>query len=351
MWKVLLVISAVVLAGAAYLSWTNFEEKKVKVADLAVQMDTLEKRLADIARTEMEIAQLEQSIQMLNDEQETLETEKIDLDAKVVEAKSNLKAQEADLVAAEEKLTRAKALIADIAEIDILQKEMLQIRTQIEETEIELTQVEGATAAAQVERDRLEKVANEAEALRKDQQAGIIRGPFQSRVKKAYNKLGFVVVAGGSDQGVVNRAQLDVYRRGQPICRLIVTSLFGNECAADIVPGSLAPGQSVQVGDTVMKTVQARTPAVVPADGGAAPAEGGGPAAPAPADPFGGGGGMAPGGAAPDPFGGGGGAAPDPFGGGGGAMKDAGGGAPDPFGGGGGGAMEDAGGGAPDPFQ
>lgn len=350
MWKVLLVISAVVLAGAAYLSWTNFEEKKIKWADLESQKATLEKRLADIAKTEMEIAQLEMSIQMLNDEQETLETEKIDLDAKVVEAKSNLKAQEADLAAAEDKLARAKELIADIAEVAVLQKEMLQIRTQIEETEIELTQVEGATAAAQVERDRLDKVATEMEELRKDQQAGIIRGPFQSRIKKAFNKWGFVVVAGGSDQGVVNRAQLEVYRRGQPICRLIVTSLDANECAADIVPGSMAPGQSVQVGDVVMKTNVTRAPA--PANGGGdpgavAPDPTGGGAGAAP-DPFGGGGGMAPGGAAPDPFGGGaGGAAPDPFGGGGGAMKEEGG-APDPFGGGG--AMQEEGG-APDPFQ
>ena len=340
MWKVLLVISAVVLAGAAYLSWTNFEEKKVKVADLALQKDTLQKRQDDIAKTRMEIAQLEESIRMLDDEKETLETEKIDLDAKVVEAKSNLKAQEADLAVAQEKLARAEELIDDIAEVAVLQKEMLQIRTQIEEAEIELTQAEGATAAAQVERDRLEKVAAEMEALRKDQEAGIIRGPFQSRIKKAFNKWGFVVVAGGADQGVVKRAQLDVYRRGQPICRLIVTSVDGAECAADIVPGSLAPGQTVQVGDTVMKTVQVQTPAVAPANNGGAPAPAA-PAAPAPAapaDPFGGGAGMDAGGAAPDPFGGG-----------GGAMEDAGGAAPDPFGGGGG-AMEDAGG-APDPFQ
>ena len=59
MWKVLLVISAVVLGGAAYLSYTNLEEKKVKVADLATQKDTLQKRQDAIAKTKMEIAQLE----------------------------------------------------------------------------------------------------------------------------------------------------------------------------------------------------------------------------------------------------------------------------------------------------
>ncbi len=336
MWKVLLVISAVVLAGAGYLSYTNLEEKKVKVADLASQRDTLKQRQDSIAKTNMEIAQLEQSITMLDDEKETLETEKIDLDAKVVETKSMLKAQEASLVSAQETLGRAKELIADIAVVAELQKQMLQIRTQIEESEIELTQLEGATVAAQVERDRLQKIAAEMEALRKDQEAGIIRNPFQSRIKKAFNKWGFVVVEGGNDQGVVDRAQLDVYRRGQPICRLIVTSVDATESAADIVPGSLAPGQSVQVGDTVMKTVRVQTPAVVPADdGGAVPAV---PAEAPAADPFGGGA-MEAAPAADDPFGGGGPMQPAP------AAPAA----DDPFGGGGGAAVEE--GGAPDPFQ
>ncbi len=352
MWKVLLVISAVVLAGAGYLSWDNHNEKKAKDAELASTQKTLEDRLASLEATNAEIAQLEMSIQMLNDETEALETEKIDLDAKVVEAESNLRAQESKLKTDSERLEKAKTMVGSIAQIEALQREMEQLRAQIEETEIEVTQLEGAVAAAQVERDRLEKVAAEMVALRADQEAGIIRGPFESTIREAYNQWGFVVVNGGYDAGVVNRAQLNVYRRGQPICKLLVTSVEAGKSAADIIPGSLAPGQSVRVGDYVTKAVAVRTPAVVPAAapggdaaGGAAPAD---PAAPAAADPFGGGA-MDGGGAAPDPFGGGamdaGGAAPDPFGGG---AMDSGGAAPDPFGGG---AMEGGGETAPDPFQ
>jgi len=217
-----------------------------------------------------------------------------------------------------------------------------------------LTQLEGAVASAQVERERLAKVAAELAALRTDQEAGVIRGEFQSTIKKAYNQWGFVVVNGGNDQGVVNRAQLDVYRRGQPICRLLVTSVEPGETVADIVAGSLAPGQTVQVGDTVVKTVRAQTPAVVPASapaGGApapVPADGAPAAAP---DPFGGGAMEAPA-AAPDPFGGPApaapAAAPDPFGGGameGGAPAAPA--APDPFGG----APATPAPATPDPFQ
>ena len=342
MWKVFLVISSVILGGAAYLSFSNMEIVRERIAQVAEQNQLLEARQASLAKTNEEVAQLEQSIQMLKDEAEKLGTEKIDLDAKLVEAQSNEKAQAAKLVVAEEELGKARALVVDIAKVEALQKESMQVRAQIEEAEIEVVQMKGAAAAAKVEADRLAKVTEELTALRLDQEAGLIRGEFQSEIRNAYNQWGFVVVQGGDDQGVVNRAQMDVYRRGQPICKLLVTSVEPTYSVADIIPGSLAPGQSVQMGDTVVKTVRAMTTTApsASADGeAAAPAPAGGapaPAAPAADDPFGGGM-SAPAAAEPDPFGGSAPAAPA---------------APDPFGGG---AME---GGAapaapaePDPFQ
>lgn len=318
MWKVLLVIASVVLGGALYLSYSNMEAFKKTIADVGEQKNLREQRTKSLEETNAKIAELEMAIQTLADETETINTNKIDLDTKLVEAELNQKALQAKLATAASELEEAKKLVQDAAGVEAIQKEMVQIRTQIEESEIEIAQLEGAVAAAQVERDRLEKVAAELVALRTDQESGVIRGEFQSQIKRAYNQWGFVVIAGGADQGVVNRAQLDVYRRGQPICRLLVTSVEPSETVADIVAGSLAPGQSVQVGDTVVKTVRVQTPAVVPASapgggaaGGVAPAAGTVPA-----------GGME---AGPAP-----GAAPDPFGG---AMEPAPAAAPDPFGG------------------
>ncbi|MDF1826258.1 MAG: hypothetical protein P1U68_16545 [Verrucomicrobiales bacterium] len=344
MWKVLLVISSVVLAGAAWLSYSNMGAMKQRTLDVEEQARLLETRQKSLEETEAELGQLEQSVQSLLDQAEALETEKIDLDSKVVKAQSDLRAQESLLVENSGKLEEAEALMGDIQKVEALNKEMLQIRTQIEEAEIEVTQAEGAVASAQVERDRLEKVAAELAALRVDQEAGVIRGQFQSRVKKAYNQWGFVIVEGGTDQGVVNKAQLDVYRRGQPICKLLVTSVEPAESAADIIPGSLAPGQSVQIGDTVVAAVRAQTPAVVPTAAPDAAAGAGATEAPASAPAMDAGG-------APDPFGGSApamdaGGAPDPFGGSAPAM-DAGG-APDPFGSPAPATDDMA---APDPFQ
>jgi len=330
MWKVLLVISAVVLGGAGYLAWDNKGSLESKKDELTVAKQTLETRQNSLEETKQEVAALEQSIMMLNDEAEQLQTEKIDLDAKLVDAQANLKQLESRRGDAETELTKAKEMIKEFSDIEAIQRELVQIRTQTEEAEIEVAQLEGAVAAAKVEKERLTKVADELGALRQDQAAGVIRGEFQSSIKRAFNQWGFVVVNGGNDQGVVENAQLDVYRRGQPICKLLVTSVEPSESAADIIPGSLVPGQTVQEGDMVIKSVQAR--AVARPGGEAAPA--GQPAATgAPATPAtpAAGGGM--GGGEADPFGGGGGmdssSEPDPFGGGGGSMESES--EPDPF--------------------
>ncbi len=327
MWKVLLVIASFALAGAGYFAYEKKGVLEGRAAEISTQEQAKESRQNDLAKVESAIQEVEKSIAALTTEAESLQTAKIDADAKMAETESNLKAQQENLAQAKSKIEEAKKLTAGIDGIQAVQKEMTQIRTQIDEAEIEVTQLEGAVAAAQVDRKVQESRAAELVALRADQDAGVIRGEFQSTIKKAYNQWGFVIVSGGNDQGVVNRAQLDVYRRGQPICRLLVTSVDAAEAAADIVPGSLAPGQSVQVGDTVVKSVRVQTPAVVPAAASGTPTSenvpGAAPVAPNPADT-----GMgdtapaAPAPAAPDPFGGMGGApaapaapaAPDPFG-------------------------------------
>jgi hypothetical protein len=324
MWKVFLIIAAVLLAGAGYFANSNrttFGETKVA---LAGEQDKLAARLASIKTTEGQTSEIEQSIQLLADETQGLQNEKIDLDAKVVEAQSNLAAQEANLVSKREGHEKSRSLIGNLAQIEVIQKDMNQTRTMIEEAEIEVAKMEGAVASAQVEKDRLEKVAVELAALRADQAAGLIRGEFQSQILKAFNQWGFVIIEGGNDQGVVQRAQLDVYRRGQPICKLLITSVEPSQSVADVIPGSLVPGQSVQVGDTVVKTVRGDTslpPAPAAVVGGGDPSVSpSAPPVPAGApDPFGGSA-PAPAPAAPDPFGGSAPApapatAPDPFGG------------------------------------
>ncbi len=345
-------IAAVLLGGAAWFSFQNKTTIETKVAELGQEKETLKAREESLEKTNADIDMVNQQIMSLKDETEKLQVQKSDLDNQLLQAESDRDELIAQRESAAEQLEKDREVIKEFPDIESLRRQMADKRVAIEESEIELSKAEGQKAAEEVAIEQLSSVAAEYQALRTDQEAGIIRGEFQSSIAKAYNKWGFVVVNSGNDQGVVDTAQLDVYRRGQFICKLLVTKVEANQAVADIIPGSLQPGQSVLAGDTVVKAIKSQTQAVAPVIDGA----GAGGGAAAPSAPAGGGdAGMGDGGG--DPFGGGGG--DDPFGGGGGGgMSDdpfGGGGGDDPFGGGGGGGMSDdpfgGGGGEPDPFQ
>jgi len=118
------------------------EVVKQRIIQVEDQNQTLTARKESLAKTNEAIVQLEGSIQMLKDEAEKLGTEKIDLDAKLVEAQSNEKAQAAKLITAKEGLDKARNDLGNIAKIEALQKEMNQIRLQVEEAEVEVVHLD-----------------------------------------------------------------------------------------------------------------------------------------------------------------------------------------------------------------
>ena len=69
----------------------------------------------------------------------------------------------------------------------------------------------------------------------------------------AYNpNWNFVVLSIGDRAGIKANAQMLVTRGGQQIARVRVTSVEPQTSIADVVPGTLARGESVQPGDTVI---------------------------------------------------------------------------------------------------
>lgn len=115
----------------------------------------------------------------------------------------------------------------------------------------------GQVAVSSAEHDRLNRVALELHALRSDQNLGVIRGEDPWSISEPHLAKGFVELSGKSDSNLTENAQMDVYRRGQPIAKLIVTSVEQGRGVADIVPGSIAPGQEIQAGDMVIPSIPA----------------------------------------------------------------------------------------------
>ena len=81
-----------------------------------------------------------------------------------------------------------------------------------------------------------------------------------TKIRSVYATLGFVILAGGDNLGIVKNSTLEVVRDNEVIARLKVTTVEAKSAAADIIPDSVVDGESVQVSDTVRAAQKAASP-------------------------------------------------------------------------------------------
>ena len=254
MWKVLLVIAAFLLCGAAYLGFENKKSLELLHGSRVQKQDEVAALKKDL---EITIAKLKAEVDatnMLVQQTEELNTKITVAKSKESDYKGQIEVLTAQVTAANTMLKMGQEFMRQVPDIQERKLQMAELQNSIQEEVIAAQNLQMQTAEVNTQRTKLQGHADELEALKNDQAAGRIRGPFKSTVRKAFNNWGFVIIGAGDEQGVVNRAQLDVTRGGQPICKLLVTTVEPGECVAEIIPGSMSPGQAIHPGDDVSKT-------------------------------------------------------------------------------------------------
>lgn len=86
----------------------------------------------------------------------------------------------------------------------------------------------------------------------KDREQGFYKPGIQGRVLAFNNGWNFAVVSVGDKQGVMVNQTLLVVRGNEPVARLRITSVEPSTSIADVLPGTVRKGASVQPGDTVI---------------------------------------------------------------------------------------------------
>lgn len=266
MWKVLLAIAAVVLCGAAYLGFENKKSLDMLHASRVQKEKEVVALKLDLANT---IAELEKEVEItvkLVQETEDLNTKITVAKGKESDYKGQIEVLTTQVTAADAMLKKGQEFMRQVPDIEARRMQMAELQNSIQEEVAAAQNLQKQTVEVNNQRDKLQGQSDELLALTNDQAAGRIRGPFKSTIRKAFNTWGFVIIGAGDEQGVVNRAQLDVTRGGQPICKLLVTTVEPGECVAEIIPGSMSPGQAIQPGDDVSKTTLPKA-AAAPAGG------------------------------------------------------------------------------------
>ena len=253
--KILLIISALVIAATAYLGFAT----KQKV-DAMQQELTDKKKAAATALNDATVARKGQK--KAEDDLIPLKAD-VDMKDKEVAAKkgeidslgAQVKKVGDDLVAANAEIERLKGGQGpDKPPVDV---EQLNVR--ISELSKAKADLEGKVAELTLVQDTMRK--NVADASSKASSLeGQVQGYRQQITRQgltgtitAYNPgWNFVVLNIGDRQSLKVGKEMVVKRGGQMIAKVKVTSVDPSTSIADIIPSTLAKGESVQPGDSVV---------------------------------------------------------------------------------------------------
>jgi hypothetical protein len=307
LWKILSALSAICLAVGVWFSYQNKsvleEERRLKERSeqnlKAVRADQVKKTDAKGKRTK----ELEDYTKQRDDRR--VEVAKVNSDIadkqkETEELKKTLEEAQKQLALIKEQIAKAGDLKKLIAEVEDLNRQIKESEAAIANQEQQKAIVEGKLAATNAQVKKLQEVDTR-------QRRGQIEPGLTARVSQTFQGYGFVVLNKGNSSGVYANNMLDVKRGKTVVAKLRVRDVEQTQSVADLVPGSLASGESIQPGDLVAPGAPPAAPATTPhapapttppaMEGGGAPAvpavapdpfatAPGEPAKPAAADPF-----------------------------------------------------------------
>jgi peptidoglycan hydrolase CwlO-like protein len=253
--RVFLIFTILIGLGAAFLGFKT----KQQADDLQTKLKATNEALSDAKGARKKA---ESDLKQKDDE--------------LTKAQADLKQKEEDLTSAQTKLTDAQTkLTAAIADVEVKAKEVADLKElmpknepgvdpkeqaeKLEKLNAELAKKETELAEAQQVQKSLQAKADEAEGKVapleqqiKSYKDNVTRNGLTGKVL-AYNPgWNFVVLSLGDKAGVKAGAQLVVTRGGAMIGKVKVTTVEPSTSIADVLPGTVARGQTVQPGDSVI---------------------------------------------------------------------------------------------------
>lgn len=256
--KILLIISALVIAATAYLGFATKQKVEILQGDLADKKKVLAVTQADLSKTKTTL--------------KTTENELVAAKATIEEKEKDISAKKGQIDSLTTELTSIKAdneektkKLADIqAQIDALTtkgpgggidemttkiRELSEAKSALEVQLAESKQVqETLTRNLNAEKSKTVAAETQVTAYKTEYTKPGVTGTIL-----AYNPgWNFVVLSIGDKQSLKAGKEMVVTRDGQMVGKVRVTSVEPSTSIADIIPSTVPKGQSVQPGDRVV---------------------------------------------------------------------------------------------------
>ena len=276
MWKPLSIVSGVALLAAGGITYSMV--RPVLIAE-RTQAAYAEDNKAKATKQKLEAAAAtttaEKELKEMQGSLTKAEKAKADAAAKKEEVSKLVEETTAAKVAAAKELDELDQKMKDLGGLPAMVAELKAQEAKRVEYDKQITSAKATIESSLASKATLDKQISELKRIDLWQQTGTMAPTFRSRITAVNQDWGFVTIGAGNGSSVVRQAKLDVVRGNSIVGKIVVTNVSNGSSAAEIVPGSVAPGDSILPGDQV-KTGSAS----MPSNARPAPA-----AAPAPAAP------------------------------------------------------------------
>ena len=252
--KILLIISALVIAATAYLGFAT----KQKVEEVQGQ---LKEKKATLITTQADLSKTKGTLKKTEDELVAAKATIEEKDKDIVAKKGEIDKLTADLKKTSDELAAKIEEIAKFAKPDATGApvDLEKMRAEMDALSKSKVELEGRVAELTQVQDTLNKQLS-------DEKSKTVSAETQVKAyKQNYTRLGvtgtvlaynpgwnFVVLSIGDKQSLKAGKEMVVTRGGQMVAKVRVTSVEPSTSIADIIPSSVAKGQSVQPGDSVV---------------------------------------------------------------------------------------------------
>lgn len=297
MWKTLSIVAAILTAGAAFFSFKNVQQFKNERLLLEIAKKNQSDSSDHLKAVREALAADIEGRKKTEADRDALVKKIDDLNVKIADLTKQVAEKKTELETATARWTEVKKSVEDLGGVEKLKIQLTSLSQEKSTLDGTIESLKQKTAIATERFNDLTRTIAAMKTKEAWQAQGVIEDSFRARVVQSDRTFGFVTINAGNGSGVVSGATLDVKRGGSVVAQIKVTNVEQRYAVADIVPGSLAAGSEVQVGDTVAvsrassasgwrenqrRAESAPAPAAPKAPGNAADK----PAAPPPADPF-----------------------------------------------------------------
>lgn len=261
--KIIGIIAAVVLVIAAFVAFKNQKAYENETGNLRTAQAEKVRTVAELEAQRKRFKEAESS----RDAKALKLVETGKILATAIRDYDDLKKEIASLKEAfadkEGEIATANDILKDLPAPDALIPKLKRLRSQLVEAQEGVALEESKIAALNQQNQDYEQKIKSLNQIVGDYSSGRSLTSLKTTVRSIYRSWGFVILAGGDNEGVVPGSYLEVVRAEEVIAKLKVTAVEAGRAAADIVENSVAPGVALRAGDVVVPEQVVEQPAEV----------------------------------------------------------------------------------------